>query len=394
MNHQSKLPPIMIVGAHTMGLALVRAFGFLEIERVFISYDRNDMGRASRYASKVFESPQPESQMEQFVDFLVKLAPNYPGAVLFPASDPALKALSRNKEILSNHYIVACPEWSIVELIIDKKRTYAVAEKVGIPCPKTLLPHSEAEVEDYSRQAEYPCLVKPTQSHLYFSKFHHKMVLAQNRDELINAFRQASDVGLEVILQEFIPGNDSVGVNYNSYANNGKVVVEFTAKKVRSAPPRIGSPCVVMSAEVPEVYEVGKKLINALGFYGYSCTEFKLDSRDGLYKLMEVNGRHNLSGLLATRCGLNFPVMHYHHLVFGEIPAQTRYELGKYWIDLSRDFAYYFTGILAGKYSVGDFIKPYFSKHVFAIYDPRDMGPFFMRDKILIRDLFTGERSL
>ncbi len=394
MNLQSKPPPIVIVGAHTMGLAIIRAFELLDIERVFISYDRDDMGRASRYASKVFDSPHPETQMEQFVDFLIKLAPKYPGAVLFPASDPALKALSRNKEILSNHYIVACPEWPIVELTIDKKRTYEVAEKVGIPCPKTLLPQSEEEVQEYSRHVEYPCLVKPTQSHLYFSKFHHKMVLAQSRNELISAYQKASEAGLEVVLQEFIPGEDSMGVNYNSYANNGEVVVEFIAKKVRSAPPAIGSPCVVMSAEMPVVCEVGRKLINALGFYGYSCTEFKLDKRDGLYKLMEINGRHNLSGLLATRCGLNFPFLHYRHLVFGEIPTQSRYEMGKYWIDLSRDFAYYLTGTFARKYSLGNFLKPYFSKHVFAIYDGRDIGPFFMRDKILIRGLFTGERSL
>ena len=290
---------------------------------------------------------------------------------------------------MSEYYIVACPEWAIVELIIDKKRTYAVAEKAGVPCPRTLLPRSEAEIEQYLQGLDFPCLVKPTQSHLYFSRFRRKMVLANDPDELMKAYRQAVEFGLEVVLQEFIPGDDSNGVNYNSYALDGKVRVEFTARKIRSAPPGLGSPCVARSAEIPEVHELGRKVIDALGFYGYSCTEFKMDQRNGVYKLMEVNGRHNLSGLLASYCGLNFPLLHYRHLVFGEIPSQSRYEEGKYWIDLSRDFAYYFPRIIKGKNSINQFLQPYRADHIYAIFDTKDISPFIKRAGTLVRYFFN-----
>ena len=53
---------------------------------------------------------------------------------------------------------------------------------------------------------------------------------------------------------------------------------------------------MVLSEHVPEVIEPGRKILQAMGFYGYACTEFKRDPRDGSHKLMEVNGRHNLSG--------------------------------------------------------------------------------------------------
>lgn len=311
MDNPGKLPPILIVGAHTMGLALLRAFKDVDIERIFISYDPDDMGRVTRYATRVIDSPHPETQCDEFVNLLLDLANYYPGAVLFPASDPSLKAISKNKDKLNKHFIVACPEWSIVELTIDKKRTYEIAEKCGVPYPKTLLPRSEKDIEQYLQMAVFPCLVKPTQSHLYFSKFRRKMVLVNNPGELIQAFREAAESGLEVVFQEFIPGDDSNGVNYNSYSIDGSVKVEFTAKKIRNAPPSIGSPCVARSAEIPEIYESGRKIMEALGFYGYSCTEFKLDPRNGVYKLMEVNGRHNLSGWLAVSCGLNFPKLHY-----------------------------------------------------------------------------------
>jgi predicted ATP-grasp superfamily ATP-dependent carboligase len=394
MNKPVKMPSVMIIGAHTMGLAVMRSFKELNIERIFLSYDTDDMGRASNLASKVFDSPNPETELDSFRDLLIGLAAKYQGAVIFPASDPALKAVSMIKPELDKFFVVACPDWSIVEMTIDKKKTYEIASKYGVPSPKTLLPHSEAEVEEYAQKAVYPFLVKPTQSHLYFSKFHRKMVLANNMAELLNAYHQAAEAGLEVVLQEYIPGDDTDGVNYNSYSIDGKVVVEFTAKKLRNAPPSLGSPCVVYSSETPEVYDAGRKIIEGLGFYGYACTEFKRDPRDGVYKLMEVNGRHNLSGYLAVRCGLNFPLLHYRHLVFNEIPSQVNYEQGKYWIDFVRDAAYYLPDILKGKYSLREFIKPYISNHVNAIYDIGDIKPFFRRFNSLLCDAIKHKRTL
>jgi D-aspartate ligase len=392
--HPNKLPPVLIVGARTMGLAVLRSLKDMDIERIFISYDRDDSGRASRYVNKIIDSPHPESQLDQFAEFMIDLAKSYSGAVIFPASDISLKAISKKKAILRNYFIVGCPEWSIVESIINKKLTYELAEKSGVPCPKTYQLQSVHELEQYLQKITLPCLIKPTQSHLYFSKFHRKMMVVNNKNEAINAYKQASEIGLEVVLQEFIPGPDSNGLNYNSYALNGDVIVEFTGKKIRSAPPNLGSPCVVKSAVIPEIHEVGRKLIASLGFYGYSCTEFKLDPRDGIYKLMEINGRHNLSGILAVYCGMNFPEMHYRHLVLGEIPSQSRYEEGKYWIDLARDFAYYLPLILHGKLSISDFCEPYLSKHVYAILDANDMGPAIKRYKNLFRDVINHKRSL
>ena len=52
---------------------------------------------------------------------------------------------------------------------------------------------------------------------------------------------------------------------------------------------------------------------------------------------MEVNARHNLSWLLAARCGLNFPWMQYRHLVDGIVPVQRDYQQGIYWVDVTRD---------------------------------------------------------
>jgi D-aspartate ligase len=387
-------PPVIIVGAHTIGLAVLRAFNRMNIERVLVSYDQSDIARVSRYVTQLLDSPNPQKQPEEFVGFLIKLAKNYAGSLLIPASDASLTTISKYKHSLMNYYIVACPEWEIVEKIIDKNFTYILAEKAGVPVPRTIFPHSEGEVETYSKKIDFPCLVKPCQSHLYFDRFHYKMVYANNMDEMMNAYRQASAFGLEVVLQEYIPGEDGNGVNYNSYFWDGKPVVEFTARKVRNAPPKLGSPCVAFSKETPEVYDAGRKVLDAIGFYGYSCMEFKQDQRDGVYKLMEVNGRHNLSGMLAVKSGINFPVLHYRHLMLGEFPTQQKYQQEIYWIDLTRDYAYHFPNVIRMKYPLREYFKPYFTKHVFAILDYHDLNPFIKRCANLAHDAITGKRSL
>jgi len=175
-----------------------------------------------------------------------------------------------------------------------------------------------------------------------------------------------------------IPGPDSLGVNYNSYFWDGAPQVEFTAQKVRSAPPELGSPCVARSEYVTGVLAPGRAILKAMGFYGYSCTEFKQDPRDGVYKLMEVNGRHNLSTQLAVGCGLNFPWLHYRHLTEGVMPASDGYRTGLNWIDGTRDFAYA-ARCLRRERSLSGFLAPYFQPHVFAVLDWRDPLPIAKR---------------
>ncbi len=373
------MEPAIVLSTFTMGLGIIRALGVLGIPVIALHYDRRDMGYLSRYVSEHLECPHPERHEEQFIEFLLNYAAWFQSGVLFPASDAVLVAVARHKSLLESCYKVACPEWNIVELFIDKKHTYALAEVAGVPAPKTIVPCSIDEVEQYSRTVEYPCLVKPCQSHLFYAEFHTKMVEVESLDRMVSIYRRARNAGLDVMLQEIIPGEDANGVNYNSYFDEGEPIVEFTAEKVRNAPPRFGSPRVVISKVIPEVCEPGRRILKAMGFYGYSCTEFKRDKRDGVYKLMEVNGRHNLSSLLAVRCGINFPWLHYRHLVYGERPVASEYQEGVYWVDLIRDVGYSLKYCRQEHYSLRDYLRPYFEPHVFAVLDFKDARPFAKR---------------
>jgi D-aspartate ligase len=386
---EHKIKPAIILGGHIMGLAVIRALGIMDVPIVVMVYDKNeDMGHLSKYVSEWIPIPHPEKYEDQFIDVLVKCAARVGGGLLIPTTDETLCAISRHKTLLERHYLVACTEWNITEKFIDKKYTYSLADEIGVAAPRTMVPHSVSDVERYSSTVDFPCLVKPCQSHSYFDRFKRKMVRVENLKQMLSAYQEAAEENLETMLQELIPGDDTQGVNYNSYFWNGEPLVEFTAEKVRNAPPQVGSPRVAVSKYIPEVLEPGRKILQAMGFNGYSCTEFKKDSRDGVYKLMEVNGRHNRSGLLAVHCGINFPWIQYQHFVYGELPSACDYRTGIYWIDIFRDISFSLKCFRMEGYSLSQYLQPYCSPHVFAIWDKQDPKPFIRRGINLAKRIF------
>jgi len=371
--------PAIVLSSHTIGLNVIRSLGIHGIPIHVLYYEKKDMGYVSRFVSGKTLTPHPEKDEDIFIEILLKFASRYKGSVLIPADDATLTTVSKNKDILSEQYNVACPHWNVTEKFIDKKYTYELAHSAGVPVPKTFTPQSFAEVKKYAESTEYPCLVKPRKSHIYFECFKKKMVKVADKNELIAAYNEASSTGIDILIQEYIPGNDTSGVNYNSYFLDGKPLVEFTARKCRLNPPEFGVPRVVKSAVVPEVIEYGRRIIQALGFNGYSCTEFKKDSRTGQYKLMEVNGRHNRSGLLALKCGINFPLIEYNYLTTCELPEKSDFRKNIYWIDEVADIFCSIKHIKKERLSIIDFIKPYINPHIFAVFDATDLKPFLKR---------------
>ncbi len=370
------LKPAFVLSGQQPALGVVRALGVMGVPIVVIYYKDEDVAYLSKYVTHKVASPHPETHEKEFINLLLKSAEQFGDGILYPASDETLVAVAKNKEILEKHFVVPCPDWDVVQKFIEKKYTYEIADKNGIPAPKTIIPTSLEDVVSYAKRIEFPVLVKPSQSHLFFDYFNRKMFPVENKEELISVYGQTVEAGLEVMLQEIIPGDDINVVNYNAYFWEGKPLVEFTAQHIRNAPPWWGSPRVVLSKEIPEVIEPGRKILQALGFSGYACTEFKKDERTGIYKLIEVNGRHNLSTSLAVRCGLNFPYLQYLHVLENELPTQSNYKEGVYWIEIISDITNSLKFLKQEKYSLSQYLRPYLKPHVFATFALSDLGPY------------------
>ncbi|PKN13279.1 MAG: hypothetical protein CVU69_02975 [Deltaproteobacteria bacterium HGW-Deltaproteobacteria-4] len=387
----NKVIPAIILSAQTMALGVVRALGQQGVPLVVVHYNSCDIAQRSRYATQALLAPDPQQDEEGFVAQIMQLAPKWSGGVIMPVSDETLLVTARHKERLSRHFRVACPDYATACQVVDKRMTYPLAATQGVRIPHTLIPHSLADLQSFCDEDLFPCLLKPAQSHLFHACFGTKMFFVETPAQLLDGYNRVAKAGLEVMIQEYIPGGDKEGANYNCYAIKGKTLVEFTADHVRNAPPCFGSPRVVRSRQINELLEPGRRLIQALNYSGYACIEFKRDIRDNEYTLMEINGRHNLSTALAVNCGINFPWLEYKHQAYGELPQAQIFKSGVYWIDLARDIGYSLKHYRDEPYALRDYLKPYREAHVWAICSGRDPLPFMQRIGHLAGELLRGK---
>ncbi len=385
-----KNTPAIILGSHKIGLGIIRALGIKGIPVVSVYYNENDMGYVSKYVKEKFRVENPLTNEEKFIDQLLEIGKKYKNAVLFASDDPTLVSVSKFKQNLVDYFIVEAPDYNLLDRIITKSKTYNLAEKISVRCPKTFHPDNIEQALNYFNILNDQCILKPSVSHLFYSIFKQKMLFINSETELTNAYEKISKYGLEMMLQEFIPGDDECGVNYNTFSVNGEVLIEFTAQKKRLSPTRIGFPVVIESSWIPDVLEPGRKILKELHYTGFSCMEFKQHSITGEYVLMEVNGRQNLSAPLAVRCGYNFPFITYRYLIDKSLPKITSdYDKGIYWIDPGRDLLEYFPSLLKGKYPVRKFFQPYFKSKVHTLYDFGDLKPLAKRLSDAFKLLFS-----
>ncbi len=363
-----------------MGLGVIRSLGERGVPVVAVSFDKRDVAHRSKHVVERARIPRPDKHEAEFIEALVALGRRSPGSLLVPAHDAALVAIARHAPALSESFIVAAPPWAVVQTCIDKRATYEHARSVGVAAPIVRIPKRPDEVGPIIAELGLPVLVKPAVSHVFVARFGRKMMAADTVPEARRLVEEASDAGIEVMLTEIIPGPASNGANYNAYFVDGTPVAEFTARQLRNSPSDWGSPRVVVSEALPEIVEPGRRLLTSLGLTGFANIEWKLDERDGVYKLMEINARHNMSSLLAVRCGVDFPWIEYQHRVLGRLPAAApTFSPGRFWIDGVRDAATTLRSWRSENDRTSDYLRPYLRPHTGAHWAWTDPLPGLTR---------------
>lgn len=381
----------IVIYTHIVGIAIIRALGKMNVPVIAFHYSPNEMGHVSKYVRERVKIPDPRKSEQDFISTLIDLSSRFKGSLLIPTDDYTVVSLSKFKSVLGKHYVVGVEDWELVEKIIQKVFVYEFATNCGIPCPQNYIPKSASDLRENCRLIKYPCLIKPLEGHKFYDHYRLKMFKIKDEEELLRRYDEIEELGLKVMIQEIIPGDASQGVNYNSYFINGSPVAEFTARKVRIDPPFFGSPRVLVSQKIPEIIEPGRLLLRRLNYRGFSCMEFKRDIRDGVYKLMEINCRNNLTGALAVSCGINFPWIMYRHLLYGENNPQNKIKFPEniFWIDITKDILRFFASRKEEGYALRDYIRPYFKKKVFAILSLTDPIPFLRRCAYILEEIMN-----
>jgi predicted ATP-grasp superfamily ATP-dependent carboligase len=240
--------------------------------------------------------------------------------VLFYQGDHDLLALSRLRNRLSPHLQCVLPPADLVEDLVDKLRFAALAERLGLPVPATLMLRRDARGLEASGWKQFPSVLKPAMRTRWFgSELHQraiggtqKAVRVENRSELERLFPLLEAHETDFVLQAAVEGGEERILSYHAYVRpGGELVAEFTGRKLRTAPRRYGLSTYLEITDNPEVKRLGRAVIDRLGFSGVLKMDWKQDRRHGRLYLLEVNPRFNLWHHPATVAGVCLPELVY-----------------------------------------------------------------------------------
>lgn len=294
------------------GLAAIRSLGRAGAPVIAVDHRRGALGFHSRYADARL-CPDPVADEDAYLDFLAGLDLPEP-APIFPTHDEHLNAIARGRDRLGDRFLYPFPPWEVLGPIQSKRRQLECAVELGIPIPETRFEPTD--------ELGYPALVKPSDPTGFRRAFRRQAFRCHTRAELDEAFERARPY--EPLVQELVPGGDDALYTLGSYlSRDGEALGIFSGRKLRQTPPLVGTARVSEAVWVDEVVSLGLALLRGLAFHGLSQVEFKLDPRDGRYKLMEVNPRLFQWHGLAAACGTDLARIAYLDLV-GEPPPAVR----------------------------------------------------------------------
>ena len=383
-------PPVILAGAGMVtAVSIIKSLGGAGID-VRLLCRPGAPTSYSRYARRLpADGPGPQAQL--WARYL--LGPQSDalrGAVLLACNDDALEMLLEHREALAEKYLLDVCEPGAQRALLDKLATYRLAAEAGVPTPRFWPAESVAGIEAHKDEYAYPLMLKPLYAHQFKKIFEGKYLMARDFDELLAAYRQASEHGVEVVLLEVIPGPDDRLCSYYTYLDeNGAPQFHFTKRIIRRYPEREGFGCYHITDWNPEVRDLGLRLFEHAGLKGVANVEFKKDPRDGRLKLIECNARFTAANGLLTASGIDLAAYVYRRAVGLPQPALDGrpYTKGlRLWYPLD-DFLAFLDLRREGRLSLAAWARDIAHHQVLPYFCWSDPLPSAMRLKVNLRTL-------
>lgn len=248
--------------------------------------------------------------------------------LLLASADRLVRLVVDHRDRLEDRFVVPYPPAPLLDRVTDKAEFAAVCAASGVPHPDTAV----VEVTDATRDGAalladldrrighlvFPVVVKAASTvHYDTARFEgkHKVFVVDTPADLVALLTRVAASGWRgrFVVQDRIPGGDT-GMRILScysdregrvrYASFGHVLLE------EHAPTALGNPAAILTDHDEEVAEHARRLLEGIGWTGWSNFDLKLDPRTGRCVFFELNPRLGRSNHYVTAGGLN-PVVPY-----------------------------------------------------------------------------------
>jgi predicted ATP-grasp superfamily ATP-dependent carboligase len=296
---------VFLTDAHwRKSLAAVRALGVNGIRVTAGESTRLATAAFSRYCHRTVVYPSPLFNPADFVYFLLRELSRHSYQMLLPMEDETTFLISKFHSEFSRRTYLPIPSFEKLQFANRKDKILKLAEDKGIPIPKTWYIDDITQLNDLKASLPYPVVIKPKNSAGAVGVSYPK-----NSDELIKQYLTVHRRFPYPLIQERIPSHgNGYGASF-LMGKSGDVKASFVHKRLREYPVTGGASTLRESVRNDDVRDMAHTLLKALDWFGVAMVEFKMDPRDGIPKLMEINPRFWGSLSLAVAAGVNFPYL-------------------------------------------------------------------------------------
>jgi len=217
-----------------------------------------------------------------------------------------------------------------------------LCEQAGAPTPRSATPADRAEVEAFAATATYPLVLKNPEP---FSRLVAPGVQRTTRVADARELEQALTgwrPGAPLLIQEFIPEEASQDWYVEGlFDDDSTPLVVFTGRKLRAYPVSTGVGTLNESAANPQLAQLATDFVRAIGYAGLADMDWRLDSRDGQYKLLDFNPRRGAQfRLFQSTAGIDVVRALHLHLTGRAIPPGKQIEGIRHVVGLQDQRAY------------------------------------------------------
>lgn len=248
---------------------------------------------------------------------LLDLRPRFAAdPVLSLTDEMAVFTVSERRRELEGCYRFVLPSPEMVLALHDKASFHALAERHGLPVPRSAVLRGAADLPRLAGLA-LPVILKPADKRAVHAGRAERIHRAETRADADRLCLEMLGQAGSVVVQEWIPGPDSSIVFCLFYAGrDGRVVSAFTGRKLRCDPPEIGSTglCVAAPELGGTIEALTRRFVREAGFVGMGSIEFKWHAGRGEFLVIEPTvGRTDWQEEIAALCGENIPLQAYRH---------------------------------------------------------------------------------
>lgn len=286
--------PVVVLNCKIGALAIMRSLGSLGVPVYAVDRDENVPGFSSRYCRRKFIQDLDEERPQEYLDYVLAIGKQLGArSILIPTSDALSVFVAEYADELSERFIFPRNDSRLVKDLMSKEGMYGLATRNGVPTPRTLFPRRLQDLNESASTITFPVMLKGIYGDRLQGRTGKKMVIVHTQEALIYYYQALEDPARpNLMIQEYIPGGDDQVFIFNGYFDeHSGCLAGFTGHKIRQFPVHTGCASLGICTWNREVADVTTTFMKTLGYRGVLDIGYRLDPRDGKYKVLDINPR-------------------------------------------------------------------------------------------------------